>query len=347
MKLEDLGEFGWIERVRARVGAPDAATRLGIGDDAAVIARIARGASGAPSAPASPVHDLLVTTDASLEGVHFRFDFSSPREIGAKAAAGALSDIAAMGGAPSHLFLAFGAPPTSSVETADAILDGILSVASAAGAHLAGGDTIASPDRVLLVLTVLGAPVGAAPIARSGARPGDALLVTGALGGSLAGLTLLLDAPDRVAEPAFAAALLRHRAPSSRIPEAALLATQFHPTSMIDISDGLSSDVRHLADASGVGFRIDLASLPIHPGARAVAAALGGDATHLALTSGEEYELLFTVPADEASAIARALPAATGTPANVIGEATAARGVVARDASGREAPLPTLGHRHF
>jgi thiamine-monophosphate kinase len=335
MDLRALGEFGLIERIRARVGVTHHATILGIGDDAAVIATPASG-------------QALVTTDAYLEGIHFRLDLAAPEEIGAKAAAGAISDIAAMGGRPSHLFLVFGAPPETAVETVDALLDGLLAAAARHGAHLAGGDTIASPDRILIALTAVGAAVGAAPITRAGARPGDRLLVTGALGGSLAGLTLLLEAPDRAADPAFAAALLRHRAPVPRVAEAALLATRFHPTAMIDVSDGLASEIGHLAAASGVGFRVDLAAIPIHAGARAVAGALGRpDALALALESGEEYELVFTAPADEAHAIASVLHGETGTPAAVIGEATATRAVVARDAAGRETPLDTRGYRHF
>lgn len=334
MRLRDLGEFGLIERVRARAGAPGPGTLVGIGDDAAVVAAPRTGA-------------LLVTTDAYLEGVHFRLDWSAPFEVGAKAAAGALSDIAAMGGRPAHLFLALGAPPDTPIDTVDAILDGILAVASRCGAHLAGGDTIASPDRILLVLTATGEPAGPAPVRRAGARPGDRLLVTGSLGGSLAGLTLLREAPDRAAEPAFAPALLRHRAPEPRLAAAALLTSRFHPTAMIDVSDGLASEVAHLAAASGVGFRVDLAAVPLHPGARAVAAALGRDATRLALASGEEYELLFTAPPEEAAGIARALAAETRTPATPIGEAIAEHALVARDASGRDAPLAPEGFRHF
>lgn len=334
MDLRDLGELGLIERIRARAGAPPPSTPLGIGDDAAVIATPTGGR-------------VLVSTDAYLEGIHFRFDFASPEEIGAKAAAGALSDIAAMGGRPTHLFLAFGAPAATSVEIVDGLVGGLLAVAARHGAHLAGGDTIASPERVLLALTAIGIPAGAEPITRAGARPGDRLLVTGALGGSLAGLSLLLAAPDRSADPAFAAALLRHRAPAARLPEAALLAARFHPTAMTDISDGLASEIARLAAASGVGFRVELAAIPVHAGARAAAAAIGREPLALALESGEEYELLFTAPPDEAAAIARVLLAETGTPATVIGECTSEGAVIGKSPTGHEAPLAPKGYRHF
>jgi thiamine-monophosphate kinase len=334
MDLRDLGELGLIERIRARAGAAPPSTPLGIGDDAAVVAT-------------PPSGRMLVSTDAYLEGIHFRLDFSSPDEIGAKAATGALSDIAAMGGRPTHLFLMLGAPPSTSVAVIDGLVSGLCAVASRHGAHLAGGDTISSPERILIGLTALGAPAGAGPITRAGARPGDALLVTGALGGSLAGLEILAGAPDRAADPAAAAALLRHRAPVPRVAEAALLVERFHPTAMIDVSDGLASEVAHLAAASGVGFRVDLAAIPVHGGARAVAALLGRDPLAFALGSGEEYELLFTAPPGEAAAIARELPLETGTPAAVIGEATASRALVVRDAAGREVPLSPAGFRHF
>jgi thiamine-monophosphate kinase len=332
--LEDLGERALIERVRRRVAAAGGAPPvIGIGDDAALVA------------PVSP-RGMLVTVDAALEGIHFRQDFSTPREVGWKAAAGALSDIAAMGGVARHLFLTLGAPPRTRVETIDALLDGLLDLAGRHGVSLAGGDTIASPERILLALTAVGEPAGERAITRAGARPGDALLVTGTLGASLAGLTLLREAPA-LAIPKFAAALARHRTPEPRLAEGALLATAFHPTAMIDVSDGLATDVGHLAAESAVGFRVDLASLPIDDGARAVAAALGRDPIEFALASGEEYELLFTAPRDEADAIREALARAACAPATIIGEATAERAVRARAPSGRERELHPTGFEHF
>lgn len=352
MRLRDVGEFGLIERIRARVGTARGELRVGIGDDAAVI-----------DAPRSG--SLLVTTDAYLEGVHFRRDFASPRDIGWKAAAGALSDIAAMGARARHLFLALGAPPDTALDVVDGLLDGLLDLASRHDVALAGGDTVASPDRILIALTVLGEPAaaaataGAAPVLRSGARAGDLLFVTGALGGSLAGLTLLLEGRADADAPGVRDALARHRAPEPRLREGALLAARFHPTSMIDISDGLASDARHVAIASGVGLRIDLARIPVAACAADVAARLGRDAKQMALASGEEYELLFTAPPDEADEIASALLAETGTRVTQIGEAVArgpagagaratdAAAVTLRDPLGNETPLAPTGWRHF
>jgi thiamine-monophosphate kinase len=337
--VTDVGEFELVERIRARVGPPGLATPVGIGDDAAVVT-----AAGAKR--------LLVTTDAAVERIHFRFSYSTPKEIGAKAAVGAISDIAAMGGAPTHLFLAIGIPYTTPLPRVDGIVDGILTVAGRWGAHLAGGDTTASPGRLFLVITVIGEAVGRAPITRDGARPGDRLLVTGWLGGSLAGLEFLRRAKKRVRDASVAHAVARYRAPVPRVAEAALLAKRFRPTSMIDISDGLSSEIHHLAEASGVGFRVDLDELPIDSGVHAVAKMLsrGGDlkrsVERMVLSSGDEYELLFTLPADEAEPAVRALRRA-GTIARVIGEATAARAIVGYDRSGGERPIEAQGYRHF
>ncbi|MFN0150493.1 MAG: thiamine-phosphate kinase [bacterium] len=363
MNLRDVGEFGLIERIRARVGAPRGELRVGIGDDAAVI-------------DAPRTGPILVTTDAYVEGVHFRRDFSSPRDIGWKAAAGALSDIAAMGGRARHLFLALGAPPETPLDVVDGLLDGLLELANRYDVVLAGGDTVSSPDRILVSLTAIGETVAAseasagsaggtegtasaAPILRSGARAGDVLFVTGSLGGSLAGLTLLLEARASGDAPSVLDALARHRAPEPRLREGALLATRFHPTAMIDISDGLASDARHLAVASGVDLRIDLAKIPVAACAADVAARLGRDAKQMALASGEEYELLFTASPDEADEIASALLAETGTRVTLIGEAIArgpagadaratdAAAVMLRDPLGNETPLAPSGWRHF
>jgi thiamine-monophosphate kinase len=354
--LGDVGELALIERIAARVrergvgtsasagavagagtdAGADAGIRVGIGDDAAVL-----------DAPRSGA--LLVTTDAYVEGIHFRRDFSSDREIGWKAAAGALSDIAAMGGRARHLFLALGAPAETPLAAIDAIVDGLLEMCAQHDVALAGGDTVASPDRIFLGLTVLGEPAGAEPLTRSGARTGDRVLVTGALGGSLVGLLLLrLHRGDESrTSPDALAALARHRAPEPRLREAALLATRFSVSAMIDISDGLSSELHHLASASNVGMRIDLPRLPIAPSAANLAGTFGFSRTHLALESGEEYELLFTAPAAEAEAIVQTLADETGTPATIIGEVTSDPRVTSRDARGHEASLAPSGWRHF
>jgi thiamine-monophosphate kinase len=339
--LGDVGELTLIERIAARArarsrGAGDAGIRVGIGDDAAVL--------DAPRAGT-----LLVTTDAYVEGIHFRRDFSSDREIGWKAGAGALSDIAAMGGRARHLFLALGAPAETPLAAIEAIVDGLLEISARHDVALAGGDTVASPDRILLGLTVLGEPAGSAPITRSGARAGDRVLVTGALGGSLVGLLLLRlnrGAESRTSPDALAA-LERHRTPEPRLREASLLATRFPVSAMIDVSDGLSSEIHHLASASRVGMRIDLPRIPIAASAANLAGSFGFSRMHLALESGEEYELLFTAPAAEAEAIVQTLADETGTPATIIGEVTSDPRVTSRDARGHEASLAPSGWRHF
>src|SRR5580693_10028327 len=273
--LASVGEFGLIKALAARLPAAPG-TLVGIGDDAAVLA--------------APDGRVVASTDLLVEGRHFRRDWSSPREIGGKAAAQNLADIAAMGAVPTALLVGLAAPGDLPVAWAEEMAAGLAAECSRAGATVAGGDISGAP-LIMLGVTALGDLAGRAPITRSGARPGDLVAVAGVLGHSAAGLALL---QAGLTEPA--GLLAAHRWPHPDYaagPDAARLGA----TSMIDVSDGLVQDLGHLAGQSGV--RIDVASalLPASNTLRAAADALGGpDPLDWVLTGGEDHGLVATFP---------------------------------------------------
>jgi thiamine-monophosphate kinase len=248
--LAALGEFGLIRELSAWL-PPGPRTLVGIGDDAAVLA--------------APDGRVVATTDFLLEGRHFRRDWSSARDVGHKAAARSLADLAAMGAVPSALLVALAAPADLPVRWARDLAVGLAAECARAGANVIGGDT-ARAGSVLLAVTGLGDLAGRAPVLRSGAVPGDVVAVAGPLGHAAAGLALLsagLGAglcPGRAGQDPLVAAHLRPAPPYDAGPEASGLGA----TAMIDISDGLLADLGHVAAASGV--RIDLAADALRPG---------------------------------------------------------------------------------
>ena len=222
-------------------------TSVGIGDDSAVV--------GTPSG------SVVAAVDMLLEGRHFRLDWSRAYDIGVKAAARSLADIAAMGAVPTALLVALATPGTLPARWATELADGLAAEASRAGAGVVGGDT-ARADSVMLSVTALGDLDGRAPVLRSGARPGDVIAVAGPLGHSAAGLALLMAGAAAGASPAVAALVAAHLRPAPPYdagPEAARLGA----TAMIDVSDGLVADLGHVAVASGVALDIDSSSLPV------------------------------------------------------------------------------------
>jgi thiamine-monophosphate kinase len=303
--LAELGERGLIARLRRQLPPPGPEVLVGIGDDAAAVTW------GAET--------LLLTTDTLLEGVHFRRSTATLRDIGAKAIAVNVSDIAAMGGEPRYALLALALPPSLAVTELDELYAGVHDMARQHGVTLVGGDTCATPGGVVLSVTLVGR-VDGAPLRRSGARPGDAIMVSGTLGASAAGLAVLERGPGAL-PPAVVDAVVRpHRVPTPRVAESRLIRTSGWATAMIDLSDGLVTDLGHVAAESRVGARIDVDGIPMSEATRAVARALGADPLAWALSGGEDYELLFTAAADRAGDLARAVTNRTGTPVHRIGE---------------------------
>jgi len=275
MTISDLGEFGLIEAIAAALPRSDR-TIVGIGDDAAVL-----------SAPGARV---VATTDLLVEGRHFRRDWSGPADIGAKAAAQNLADVAAMGAVPVALLVGFAAPGNLAAAWARDMVAGLAEECARAGATVAGGD-VSGAETILLAVTALGDLGGRDPVTRSGARPGDVLACAGVLGESAAGLALL---EAGLTEPAPLLAAHRRPAPPYPAgPEAAALGA----TAMIDVSDGLLADAGHLARASGVQIDVDTTRFPGHPALAAAAAALGRPGPlDWVLTGGEDHALAATFP---------------------------------------------------
>jgi thiamine-monophosphate kinase len=276
--VADLGEWGLIAALAARM-PPGPYSRLGIGDDSAVV-----------SAPSGSV---VAAVDLLLEGRHFLLSWSSAYDIGAKAAARSLADIAAMGAVPTALLVALAAPGTLPARWALDLAAGLAAEASRAGAGVVGGDT-ASADSVLISVTALGDLAGRPPVRRAGARPGDMVAVAGTLGHSAAGHALL--AAGVSSFPDLVAAHLRPAPPYDAGPEAAELGA----SAMIDVSDGLLADLGHVAAASDAWIDVDSSALtPGESLARAAAAtARGGSPDALArewvLTGGEDHSLVAT-----------------------------------------------------
>jgi thiamine-monophosphate kinase len=292
----------------------------GIGDDCAVLAIPAR-------------HQLLVTTDFTLEGVHFRREWHPPAVVGRRCLTRGLSDIAAMGGDPIAAFLSLAFPRTLPQAWVEGFLQGLLQLADEFRVTLAGGDTAESPDGVLADIMVVGSvPIGEA-ILRSGARPGDGIYVTGELGGSSAALEEL--SAQRRIRPLHYPHLFR---PVPRVVVGRVLRQRSLASAMIDLSDGLSTDLAHICEASGVGARVLAASIP-----RAVVGSPGIRVDlREALHGGEDYELLFTAPR------AKRIPMRiAGIPVSQIGQIIRGKRVVLIGENGAETRLLPQGWQHF
>ena len=279
-----LSEFRLIQALCRRFGQIGPRVLCGIGDDTAVV-RFNTGGS------------LLLTTDLLAEGIHFRRDTASFEDIGYKAAVANLSDIAAMGGTPQYMLVALAIPPNCTGTNIERLYKGLMEACRPYGVELVGGDTSASAQGLFIAITLTGHVVREQVLTRSSARVGDLIYVTGTLGDSLAGLGLLLNSPGTagVARRDRAYLLGRHRRPTPRVVEGRTLASHSLATAAIDLSDGLSGDLAHVCEQSGVGAEIHTAALPVSSACRAYAFAQTLDPIDLALQGGEDYELLFTV----------------------------------------------------
>ena len=308
-----MGEFELLARLRERLPPPDPRVRVGMGDDAAV---------------SVPGGATATSVDALVDGVHFRRSQATLPQIGHKALATALSDLAAMGAAPGEAYVTLGVPSDLGEEGCVELLDGLLELAGATGTSLAGGD-ITRSEGLFVAMTVVGhAPTAEQLVTRSGARPGDALVLTGEIGGAAAGL-LTLEYPEAaVIAPVEAAERLRSRQlePQPRLAAGQALA-KAGATAMIDLSDGLGGDAVHLAESSGVRLKIDSSAAPLADGFVQIAAVTGNGLWSLALSGGEDYELLATLPAERFGEAEAAVSKAEGIGLTRIGEALAGEGV--------------------
>ena len=337
--MAEIGEQGLIERLRARVPEAPSWVTIGIGDDAAVLE------------PARGELDVL-TTDGLVEGVHFRRDWSAASTIGHKALAVNLSDLAAMGASPRAALLSLALPADLPLEDFDGLLDGFLALARDARVPLVGGNITRSPGPLMLDVTLVGSARRRRVLTRRGARDGDELYVTGALGGAATGLAWLeaTDAEGRPSAratlaPTLAACLDRYERPTPRIRTGLSVARNRGASACVDLSDGLADAVRQLARASGLGAVVNAALLPVDEGTADWAQALGQVAAHAALAGGEDYELLFAVPPRKRRRFHGAVAAGGDVPVTRIGRLTKAPGLWRED-DGQNSPL-TGGFSHF
>jgi thiamine-monophosphate kinase len=275
--VADFTERDLIARIQARLPPAPEWIAVGIGDDAAVV---------------EPERNRLevLTVDALVEGIHFDRRFTPPHAIGHRALAVNLSDLAAMGAAPRLALLSLALPPALRCDDFDAMLTGLAVLAARYRVHIAGGNLTRSPGPLMIDITIIGSVKRRHVLTRRGARQGDHVYVSGSIGAALAG-RLILEANTAAVD----CCTERYLFPDPRMRLGLLLGRNRAATACMDLSDGLSDGVRHIAEASGVGMTIDADALPIDAAAREQLAASGGDPVLAALTGGDDYELLFTV----------------------------------------------------
>jgi thiamine-monophosphate kinase len=319
-----LPEKNLIARIRRMVlqrGA-NRAVLTGIGDDSAVL-RL------------RPEHEMLVTTDFSLEGVHFRRNWHPPESVGHRCLARGLSDIAAMGGVPTAVFLSLGLPAALPQRWAERFARGLLALAGKYGITLAGGDTAESPNGILADVVVIGTVPRDKAVMRAGARPGDQIYVSGELGGSAAALARIMQRHKGMVNPR---GYPRHFFPDPRVDLGRALREKGLVSAMIDISDGLSTDLAHICEESGVGAEVEAKAVP--------RASVGKPAhevdLHVALHGGEDYELLFTAPRGK-----RIPSRIAGVPITRIGHIVSRRKMLLTSAGGIRREFKPEGWEHF
>jgi thiamine-monophosphate kinase len=315
-----LSEKSLIQGIRTAARAAGRSIRIGIGDDCAVL-RPPRG------------HEVLVTTDFTLEGIHFRRAWHPPEVVGRRCLTRGLSDIAAMGGRPLAIFLSLALPGKLPQKWVDDFMRGLMALARECDVPLAGGDTAQSLQGILADIAVAGTVPNGSAVLRSGARPGDRIYVTGALGGGSAALKEFF--AGRKPRPAD---FPRHFRPVPRLAVGEFLRGRGIATAMIDLSDGLSTDLSHICEESDVGAEIVAEDIPrARVGRKRERVDL-----KLALHGGEDYELLFTTPAHK-----RVPASIAGVPMTAIGDITRTRRIVLRKSTGAAEPLKPQGWEHF
>ena len=332
MKLSTIGEFGLIRRF-----SPPFLKRLtegvtGIGDDCAVL-------------PYRDGLSLLVTTDMLVEDIHFLRSRIPPRDLGYKSLAINLSDIAAMGGTPENAFLALGLPGDIEVEWIDEFFAGLQELCGEENVSLLGGDTTRSPSPLIVSLTVTGTVATAKAKYRSAAMPGDAVCVTGVLGDSGGGLRVLLAGGPRDEDESCL--VRQHHRPRAHLAEGRWLAGRDGVHAMMDVSDGIDSDLRRIMERSRCGAEVELDRLPVSPELGRVAARHGWQVPEIAAADGEDYCLLLTVVPAAFEEIAAAFAAEFGRPLPRIGTVTAPQSGLVYVREGRRWELGKQGFDHF
>jgi len=328
-RLNEIGEFGLIERIKSWVKSRDPRVIVGIDDDAAVLDEGGECLT-------------LATIDAFVEGVHFERAYASFYQVGWKAMAANLSDIAAMGGSPSVAVVSLTVPGDLTVEDVEGLYQGIEAVGERFGCDTVGGDTTSSPGPIVLSIAVLGKVDRGLVALRSAARVGDQICVTGHLGGAAAGLEVLQRGSGAELGKHEREAVRKHLEPLPRVSEAEGLTQAGLVHAMIDISDGLASDLHHICRQSKVGAKILEERIPIDPSTEQIALGRSCSALSWALSGGEDFELLFTAASED---LARCRP---DVAFSVIGEIVEQQaGIVLCKKDGTSEPLTASGYAHF
>jgi thiamine-monophosphate kinase len=337
MRLNDIGEFGIIRRIAGILGQAPADVVEGIGDDVAVLR------TGGPEY-------LLATCDAQVENIHFRLETITPYQLGRKVAAINLSDIAAMGGIPSWGLASLALPGGTKATFVDGLYEGMRDEMAAAGAAIVGGNLSGIRSEIVISFCLLGRVAPESLVLRRGARKDDLILVTGWPGESRAGLEFILRPELPVAEGIRKKMLERHLTPTPRLREGQLLGRSGKVHAMVDVSDGILGDLRHICEASGLGAELNVADLPISPECVSVAAAAGVEPEKWVLTGGEDFELLFTASLEDAAEIRELLMRETGLTCHMIGRMKGKEsGIVLISSDGSKRPVSTgpQGWEHF
>jgi thiamine-monophosphate kinase len=343
--VSDLTERELIKRIAERLQPPPGWLTVGIGDDAAVV---------------EPERNRLevLSVDAIVEGIHFDRRLTPPGAIGHRALAVNLSDLAAMGAAPRLALLSFVLPPALLRDDFDALVSGLAALALRHKLHVVGGNLTRSPGPLMIDVTVIGTAKRRQVLTRAGARPGDALYVTGSLGAAAAGLEILRHATNAAGEandpagsalaPGFERCANRYLYPEPRVRMGLTLGRNRVASACMDLSDGLADGVRQIAEASGVGVILDAGALPVDAEARAWFDARGGDALAKAITGGDDYELVFTSPR-RANGRLRAASRGADVAVTRIGICTEAHNLILRrssDGPPTDEAIPS-GYTHF
>jgi len=327
MKLKEVGEFGLIDLIKQDAIVDPGDVVVGIGDDAAVYV------------PGAGKYELL-TTDMLVENVHFDLSNTSAWQLGYKAIAVNLSDIAAMGGRPRHTVVSIGLPPHLSVDFVVDLYKGMKELCREFMVNIIGGDTVSSPGGLVINIGVVGEVEPAKLLKRSGAKPGDLVVVTGTLGDSACGLDLLFRQGWEKFDFAWPL-VTAHLTPRPQVAVGPTLAA-FGATSADDISDGLASEAHELARASGVGLRLYADKIPFSGEIVQAAAMLGKKPLDYALFGGEDFQLVFTIGAEKIACLPQ-----DGVSFTTVGEVFSGQGVLLVDVAGASTELEPKGYNHF
>jgi len=340
MELNDIGEFGLIKRLTKNITLDKERVIMGVGDDVAVVKTKAE-------------EYLLLTCDILIEGTHFTKETITPCQLGKKVVAINVSDIAAKGGIPKQALISIGLPKDTKVIYLDEIYRGIKEQSKKFNIDIVGGNTALSKDKIFIDLFLVGEIKPDLLLLRSGAKPDDKILVTGNLGDSSAGLKIIenqdLKLEDIKFEKKYKTKLKQaHLSPNPRLLEGRIIAKSNLASSMMDISDGLSSDLAKICEASNVGAIIWEEKIPVSKETLAFAKSIGKSPFNFALHGGEDYELLFTIPKENVEIIIKKIQRETKTKVTEIGEIKDRKfGIKIVKTNGEMTPLNTYGWNHF